>query len=357
MASRWASKVFNSEDRPDFGFSRTCGKIRDIFEFSRTFLYFRGHPKNNPNPGGVFWAAEHPRTVFPRSSRTSYVFARTFTLFPRTSHVFPRTSTPFPRTSPCISEDILCISEDTRCKYFRWHPLYFWDILLNFRGYPRTAVFSRTSPVFPRTSRCINFRGHRCIFEDMYFRGHLLYFRGHPVVLIFEDIAVFPRTSECPRNSMSSEIQWNVLGNTEDVLENTAGCPRKYRECPRCPRKYREPECPRYPRKYSGKCPGAQRLRTHLLDSEISWGCPRNSVMSSKIQKCLVFFRMSSKIQNPICPRNYKLSMLILMSFFIERENLSWGLRTSSLGAIAENWFWTLKFTSVTDPLTLWRPH
>jgi len=188
MASRWASKVFNSEDRSDFGFSRTCGKIRDIFEFSRTFLYFRGHPKNNPNPGGVFWAAEHPRTVFPRSSRTSYVFARTFTLFPRTSHVFPRTSTLFPRTSRCISEDILCISEDTRCKYFRWHPLYFWEILLNFRGYPRTLNF----------------------------RGHLLYFRGHPAVLIFEDIAIFPRTSLYFRG--------HVFSRTSPVFSRTSSC-------------------------------------------------------------------------------------------------------------------------------------
>ena len=35
------------------------------------------------------------------------------------------------------------------------------------------------------------------------------------------------------------------------------------------------------------------------------------------------FFRMSSKFQNPDCPRNYKLLMLILIPLFIEMEKLS----------------------------------
>ena len=130
-----------------------------------------------------------------------------------------------------------------------------------------------------------------------------------------ENLMIF---GECPRKysgmsseiqRMSSKIQRDVLGNTGnvlDVLGNTGN--RNVLDILG---------------NTAGSVPGLSGSETHLLDSEISWGCPRNSVMSSKIQKCLVFFRMSSKIQNPICPRKYKLSMLIVMSFFIERKHLS----------------------------------
>ena len=50
---KMSTESFNFEDRLDFGFSRTCEKIRDIFEFSRTSQNFEDIPKKFPNLGGV----------------------------------------------------------------------------------------------------------------------------------------------------------------------------------------------------------------------------------------------------------------------------------------------------------------
>ena len=133
-----------------------------------------------------------------------------------------------------------------------------------------------------------------------------------------------PRKYSGPR--ISSEIQQNVseiqgmsseiftagvLGNAENVLGNTPGCPRKWSGCPR---KYYgmsseiEWMSSQIHRMFSMTSEilfwGAQQLRTHLLDSDCFWDVLENTEMSSKMQKCLVFFHMSSKIQNPICPRN-----------------------------------------------------
>ena len=135
-----------------------------------------------------------------------------------------------------------------------------------------------------------------------------------------ENLMIF---GECPRNFMSSEIQRNVLGNAEDVLENTGDVLGNTGNVLDVLGNTGNRNVLDALGNIAGIVPGLSGSEHTSWIRKFSWGCPRNSVMSSKIQKCLVFFRMSSKIQNPICPRNYKLSMLILMSFFIESKNLS----------------------------------
>ena len=145
---------------------------------------------------------------------------------------------------------------------------------------------------------------------------------------------------------MSSEIQRNVLGNAEDVLENTAGCPRISSEIQQnvseiqgisseiftagvlgnaeCPRK-----CRGCPRKYSGMSSEIEWMSSEIhrmfsMTSEILfWGAQQ---LRRRLRGSEIFLGMSSKFCDVL--ENPKMSRIFSHVLENPKPNLSSKLQT-----------------------------